>query len=177
MFRTISSVRRRLLTLVIVPSVFFCGFTGTLLTVHLNQKLLDQTAAYGEATLQLVSNHLAEYVIHEDPKALTVLVARMQAGGRMQSLEVYDIDNRLLAQAGRDLSGGHSFIRDLTYQDSTIGHVRLTLVTPRPAIFIAAMLPAIFFSGLALLLLGALIRLYGDFIYFWLVRDPPTGKQ
>ncbi len=165
MSRIFRSARIRLIIIFLVPAIIFSSLAYGFSVVYFEAKFATQVNRYGQATAQQISHLVAEYVMHEDILSLTVFIAQLQSESQIESLEVYNADNQLLAQAGRD-SRGPSFTHELNYQDSMIGYLRLT-VTP-VAERSNWLLAPIALLALGILFTGMALWLVGDFIYLWL---------
>ncbi len=118
----------RLALVVVLPSLILTGIAWATIYFFFDRQLESRVTAYGEATIVPIAELMAEYVEHENVLAVTILATRLRNETNIESIEIYDVSDGLLAQAGRDV-GGRSFSRQLTYQDSTIGHIRITVAS------------------------------------------------
>lgn len=132
----------RLGLLVMVPALAVGAIAYLSIHFFLGQQLKAHAAEYGEATIVPVAELVAEYVEHENVVALTLLATKLRDETPIESIEIYDAGDGLLARAGRD-SGGDSFSRQLTYQDTTIGRIRITVNAPANQLSPLSLLPPV----------------------------------
>lgn len=159
------------LPLIIGLSVFF------ILSTDFSHRSKEQQRQYGEATAAQLSDFLAAYVMADDILSLNVITARISDRDQVISIAVFDDTDRMLAQSGRPSLAGTTFSSEITFQDSVIGYVRVTVPDTPVANQILLLIPVLLMGGI--LILG---WFRSDLIIAWLNPLPseesdalPTG--
>ena len=163
-----TALHTRLWLLVVVPSVVFFLASCLLLHDQYRMQLAAQAKDYGEAVTLPIADLLAHYVQRRDQVSLTVLATGLQERTPIATIEVYDIHQQLLAQAG-GRKGEHFFSRQITYQDSTIGHLHISLDTPADELpYLPLLLALLVLGGL-----GGVLWVYRPQLVAWALAEPP----
>ena len=120
---------RQLLSLLVPPAVFgaivFFALAGRIADAE--SEVIEQ---FGSFTVSQLAQHLSQYVVEGDLLSLNVIVSQMAENDSVTSISVYNQANQLIAQAGRRTAGTVAFTSEMSFQDSTIGFVRLSVAPP-----------------------------------------------
>ena len=117
----------RLLILLILPVALVSATIYLGQVLYFDKIVKKQSEIYAVSAASRIADHLARFVIEEDLLSLNVLVARIATGAPITSLAVYDSQHRLVAQVGRVQRRERTFTQEITFQDSMVGHITLTL--------------------------------------------------
>lgn len=165
-------VKNRLFTiLVLLPAI-----TAVLVASGFYQQLLFQLqqeqSNYGYSTARLMASQLAQAVVADDVVSLNVLVTRLTNEEPIDFVSVYDDNNRLLVQSGRQRSGARSYSSEITFQDSLVGFVNVSVAhTSFNAMYVIVAL-----FGLAVAYIVVVWRLLPG-VLIWLNGESPVEAE
>ncbi|MGI9322302.1 MAG: hypothetical protein ACR2PJ_01865, partial [Pseudomonadales bacterium] len=137
-------------------------------------QLERQAVEYGEAATIPLADLFAEYVLHKDMLSLTVLATGLQEQTPIATVEIYDVNQNLLAQVG-GARGDYAFSRQLSYQDSIIGHMTITIDPLAGNLSLLALLPPLLILLLMLGALGAVLWVKRVKLTGWILAQHYTG--
>jgi hypothetical protein len=118
----------RLFLLLAIPPVLIAILVYTMLSVHFGSVVAQQQHSFGTATADLLSDALVQSLVEKDLLSLNVVVTEMANSDSIEFVAVYDDDNTLIAQSGRE-TDSPSYSKEITFQDSIVGFVRV-IITP-----------------------------------------------
>jgi hypothetical protein len=129
---------------------------------------------YGQSTASQLAKNLAQQVIDRDILSLNVLVTRLTTDEPIQFVAIYDDHNQLIAQSGKEIRNNESYSAEITFQDSMIGFVRVSVAPARRDLAVP----------LAIILLAAVAYLIGlirgtPFLLRWIAdqKRPPIEDE
>ena len=171
----VRDTKRRLTTILIALPLLAGGLVFFTITQHQQGAIETEQSRFGHSSARQLAAQVAGYVVERDILPLNVLVTHLTRDEPLQFAAIYDESNRLIAQSGKEQRNNSSYTAEVTFQDSLIGRVRIT-VSPTKT---DSRLPA-----LLLILLGAgyslLIRRFSPLIHSWIDQEPtpvPVDNQ
>lgn len=128
------------------PHPFAVAFLATLLTAvglialwQLTDDSQNRTDAYGASLAAGLAQLTIDPLLQQDRIALGVLANRTLELPEVSGIAVYTIDNQVLAASGQTDNGLH-YTEPVTFDDSIMGYVRISLSQPGGQSSIAALL-------------------------------------
>lgn len=110
-----------------VPALLLSLLIAASLFIAYDTNISEQQQLYGQATVEQLSEQFATHLVDEDILSINVLAKRSAKTGQLAFIAIYDAGNNLLAQSGRESAGVRSFTREITFQDSLVGSIRIVL--------------------------------------------------
>jgi uncharacterized membrane protein affecting hemolysin expression len=168
-------VRIRAILVALFPALSICAIVVGLLAYDSHQNIGAQSQRFGNAMADQLAITATDHLINQDALSLNIMVRDLLSQGHFEFAAIHDQDSNLVAQAGKSNNLQATFTRDITFQDTVIGHLRLGLRSGTPATM------QILVVGLALFLLLAVIFsagiwFYGDLLLLWITALPAPAK-
>lgn len=121
--------RRRLLALLIAMPLVAGTLVAFILFADQNQLMKQDQNQYGEATAIQLAGQLEQYLVDDEVISLNVITTQLTRQGPVHFVAVYNAQNRLVAQSGQSKPDGKSYSAEITFQNSVIGFVRISVDT------------------------------------------------
>ena len=122
-------IQSRLFLLLALPPLLLGVLIYLLAYAYFDQVSENQKREFGASLAAQVADHFTQPVVDEDLLSLNVLASRLTKEPHIEFIAVYGEDNNLLAQAGRESTRTSSFTNEMTFQDSMVGFVRITITS------------------------------------------------
>ncbi len=158
---------KRLLLLLVTPPLLAASLVYLATTYEFTRLLDGQQRFHGEAIADQTAELVTQYVVDGDMLSLNVMIRRLADNEQIEFAAIYDDDNQLILQAGREHKGQMSFTKELTFQDSTVGRIRLTV---RPVV--AASFWRLPLAAFTLFAYALVVLRYAPQIRGWLAEAP-----
>lgn len=178
MTRNVVSTRFRIkwLAAILVPILGSAVVTTWVATTAVHRQLEERTRLFGNAMADQLALTVTDQLVQKDLLSLNVVLNDLTAKGDFSFASVYSVDNRLLAQAGRNGGDLLIFTRDVVFQNASAGSVQIGLgkqylTTPTTRILMIVILVHL----MLVICLGTVGWLYGDFVYLWMTRPGSAG--
>ena len=119
--------RNRLFTIMILLPAITAVIVASGFYQHLQFQLQQEQSSYGHSVSRLMASQLAQSVVDDDIVSLNVLVTQLTTNEPIEFIAVYDDSNQLLVQSGRERAGAGSYSSEITFQDSLVGFVTVSV--------------------------------------------------
>jgi hypothetical protein len=180
MTRNVVSTRFRIkwLAAILVPILGSAVVTTWVATTAVHRQLEERTRLFGNAMADQLALTVTDQLVQKDLLSLNVVLNDLTAKGDFSFASVYSVDNRLLAQAGRNGGDLLIFTRDVVFQNASAGSVQIGLgkqylTTPTTRILMIVILVHL----MLVICLGTVGWLYGDFVYLWMTLPGSAGND
>ena len=161
----------RVLLITCLPILCIGLILTTLLAGLMQQQLSQQSQKFGQTTTDQMASAVVDHLVNEDLLSLSLLVRNAILNNHCNFVSVYNVDNLLLAQAGRNHPNNRIFTDEVTVQNVVLGYVEVgfngSLINARVVDFIVV---SIILHCLGLLLVAAMGWRFGDLIYLWIMQ-------
>lgn len=166
-------LRSRIIALVLAPLILSAVISTWLVTNFTQNQLNAQSQQFGQAITDQLATTAIDYLVSNDLLSLNVVLDDLLANESFEFAAIYDTNNNLLAQSGKQQKPQQSYTRSIIFQDSSLGHVLVTLETrTRTEKIIQILAGALMLHLLIALLVTGLIWFYGDLMYLWITKQP-----
>ena len=136
-------IRIRVILLSLLPVFLVIMLVTLFLASSFHLSLSRQNMKFGNTMADQIALTSTEYLINQDSVSLNVILRDLLSSAYFEFAAIYDADGSLITQAGKSASTQTTFTRDITSQNTVVGHLSLGLTTkhfPTGRIIIAAML-------------------------------------
>ena len=122
----------RLLTLLILPPFIASSFV--LLANVLQQESIfeREQSLFGKSSAKQIARQIGNEIIENNLLSLHVMLTRLSRDEPIGLVAVYDENDKLIAQSGEERKTDLSYESEVTFQDSLIGRVKVTLTHSKP---------------------------------------------
>jgi len=117
----------RLLQLLAGPPLIIGLLVFFILSADFSARSSKQQQHFGEAIVTQLSDFLVQYIVTNDILSLNVITTKLSGNSLISSVAVYDDKDNLIAQSGRTTGSTRFFTKEITFQDSVIGYVRVAI--------------------------------------------------
>ena len=118
---------KRLLLLLVTPPLLAASLVYLATTYEFTRLFDRQQRFHGDAIADQTAELVTQYVVDGDMLSLNVMIRRLTDNEQLEFAAIYDDNDQLILQAGREHKGQMSFTKELTFQDSTVGRIRVTV--------------------------------------------------
>jgi hypothetical protein len=119
---------KRRLTALLVALPFLAGaLVFFSITQYLSEVVESEQSRFGQSSARQVAAQVAGYVVEGNLLSLNVIVAQLTRDEPLQFVAIYDESNQLIAQSGKEERTNTSYTAEVTFQDSLVGRVRVTV--------------------------------------------------
>ena len=119
--------KRRLAGLLVSLPLFAGWLVFFSITQYQGRVVELEQSRFGESSARQLAAQVANHVIEENLLSLNVIVAQLTRNEPLQFVAIYDESNHLIAQSGKEERTNASYTAEVTFQDSLVGRVRLTV--------------------------------------------------
>ena len=164
---TSSAVRIRTILVSLIPALIISTLVTGFVTSFAQSTLNRESLRFGNTIADQLAITSADYLVNQDALSLNITLRSLSSQGEFGFAAIYDAERNLIAQVGKPAEAHLVFTRDVTLQNTVVGHLRLGLEpneTPIVELVIAAF--SLFFilgAGFAIV-----IWFYGDLFFAWI---------
>jgi len=119
--------KRRLTGLLVVLPLLAGGFVFFTITQYQASVVGFEQSRFGQSSAKQLAAQVASYVMEDNLLSLNVIVAQLTRDEPLQFVAIYDESNQLIAQSGKEELTNTSYTAEVTFQDSLVGRVRVTV--------------------------------------------------
>lgn len=119
--------KRRLTALLVVLPLLAGGLVFFSITQFQARVIELEQSRFGQSSARQLAAQVAGYVVEDNLLSLNVIVAQLTRDEPLQFVAIYDESNRLIAQSGKEERTNTSYTAEVTFQDSLVGRVRVTV--------------------------------------------------
>ncbi len=120
--------RKRRLTALLVVIPLLAGGLVFLSISQFQARLVEvEQSRFGQSSARQLAAQVAGYVVEDKLLSLNVIVAQLTRDEPLQFVAIYDESNQLIAQSGKEERTNTSYTAEVTFQDSLVGRVRVTV--------------------------------------------------
>lgn len=119
--------KNRLFTVLVLLPTITALVVGGGFYQHLHFQFKQEQASYGLSVARLTASQLVQPIVDGDIVSLNVLTTRLTTNEPIEYVAVYDDNNRLLVQSGREHSDLDTYSAEITFQDSLVGFVNVAV--------------------------------------------------
>ncbi len=171
-------IRIRIIIAILIPFVLSAAVSTLIITSYVSRQIADQSSQFGQAIADQLANTAIDYLVSNDVLSLNVILDELRNRGNFDFAAIYNPNNQLLAQSGKQLSLEQSFTREINFQDTNLGYVLIELDrTEISSIQDTLVATTIILHGLIAAAVCALLWFYGDFLYLYLTGTGRKGRQ
>lgn len=121
--------RKHRLTCLLVALPLFTGTIVFLASTQYQSKALGlEQSRFGQSSARQLAAQVASDVVEGNLLTLNVTVARLTRNEPLEFVGIYDESNRLIAQSGKEARAHKSYTAEVTFQDTLVGRVRVTVL-------------------------------------------------
>jgi hypothetical protein len=119
---------KRRLTALLVSLPLAAGLLVFLAITQYQGRVVElEQSRFGESSARQLAAQVANHVVEDNLLSLNVIVAQLTRDEPLQFVAIYDESNHLIAQSGKEEQTDTSYTAEVTFQDSLVGRVRLTV--------------------------------------------------
>ena len=119
---------KRRLTALLVSLPLVAGWLVFLAVTQYQGRVVElEQSRFGESSARQLAAQVANHVVEGDLLSLNFIVAQLIRDEPLQFVAIYDASNHLIAQSGKEERTNTSYTAEVTFQDSLVGRVRLTV--------------------------------------------------
>ena len=169
-------IRIRVILLSLLPVFLIIMLVTLFLASSFHLSLSRQNMKFGNTMADQIALTSTEYLINQDSVSLNVILRDLLSSAYFEFAAIYDADGSLITQAGKSARTQTTFTRDITSQNTVVGHLSLGLTTkhfPTGRIIITAMLISMILG----IIIGLIIWFYGSILYLWITGTLPEKKR
>ncbi len=167
--------RLRAIAVVLSPVVIIGVLLTWLLASSAEHNLRQQSLRFGNSIAAQLAITTSDYLVNRDALSLNIMLRDLLDDGNFGFAAVHDADRNLVAQAGKPNERQAFFTRDITFQDTAIGHLRLGL-TPHASPTQGFVLGAATLILSFVACIAAAIWFRGHLLVPWLTGSTGPGK-
>ncbi|MGV0035329.1 MAG: hypothetical protein ACNYPE_10330 [Candidatus Azotimanducaceae bacterium WSBS_2022_MAG_OTU7] len=120
--------RKRRLTALLVVIPLLAGGLVFLTISQFQARLVEvEQSRFGQSSARQLAAQVAGYIVEDNLLSLNVIVAQLTRDEPLQFVAIYDESNQLIAQSGKEERTNTSYTAEVTFQDSLVGRVRVTV--------------------------------------------------
>ena len=119
--------KRRLIALLLVLPILAGGLVFSSVTQYQARAVELEQSRFGQSSARQLAAQVASYVVEDNLLSLNVIVAQLTRNEPLQFVAIYDESNQLIVQSGREERTNASYTAEVTFQDSLVGRVRMTV--------------------------------------------------
>jgi len=119
--------KRRLIALLLVLPILAGGLVFFTVTQYQARAVELEQSRFGQSSARQLAAQVASYVVEDNLLSLNVIVAQLTRNEPLQFVAIYDESNQLIVQSGREERTNASYTAEVTFQDSLVGRVRMTV--------------------------------------------------
>ena len=119
--------KRRLIALLLVLPLLAGGLVFFTITQYQAKVVELEQTRFGQSSARQLAAQVASYVVEDNLLSLNVIVAQLTRNEPLQFVAIYDESNHLIVQSGKEERTNTSYTAEVTFQDSLVGRVRLTV--------------------------------------------------
>lgn len=119
--------KRRLTALLVVLPLLAGGLVFFAITQSQSRVVELEQSRFGQSSARQLAAQVAGYVVEGNLLSLNVIVAQLTRDEPLQFVAIYDESNQLIAQSGKEERTNTSYTAEVTFQDSLVGRVRVTI--------------------------------------------------
>jgi hypothetical protein len=119
--------KRRLPALLILLPLFAGGLVFFVITQYQGRVVELEQSRFGESSARQLAAQVSNYVVEGNLLSLNIIVAQLTRNEPLQFVAIYDESNHLIAQGGKEKQTNPSYTAEVTFQDSLVGRVRVTV--------------------------------------------------
>lgn len=120
--------RKRRLTALLVVLPLLAGAIVFFTITQFQAKVVElEQSRFGQSSARQLATQVAGYVVEDNLLSLNVIVAQLTRDEPLQFVAIYDESNQLIAQSGKEERANTSYTAEVTFQDSLVGRVRITV--------------------------------------------------
>lgn len=162
-------LRIRAILILVFPTLLICAAVTAYAAATAATGLARAEVDFGEAIVDQLALTTVDYLVNEDVLSLNIMMRDLLAKGYFNFAAIHDDDSQLIAQVG--LSGeGPTFIQDITFQNTVVGHLRVQLDAPESVVTSIVGLAALL-TLTTLSVLGGAVWFYGDLLFIWITGE------
>ncbi len=162
----------RLVQLFAGPPIVIGLIVFFILSIDFQKRSTQQQQYFGEAAAAQLSNFVVQYVITDDILSLNVITAEINENIQVSSVAIYNENDDLIAQSGREADNATFFTKEIIFQDSVIGYVRVSTHDASIANHALLVLPVTIVLGLV-----SVAWLRPEWIVNWLYNRPVSQTE
>ncbi len=162
-------LRIRAILILVIPTLLICAAVTAYAAATAATGLARSEADFGQAIVDQLALTTVDYLVNEDVLSLNIMMRDLLAKGYFNFAAIHDDDRHLIAQVGRS-GEGPTFIQDITFQNTVVGHLRVQLDAPESVITGIVSLAA-FLTLTTLTILGGAVWFYGDLFFIWITGE------
>jgi hypothetical protein len=120
--------RKRRLAALLVSFPLFAGWLVFFAITQYQGSVIElEQSKFGESSARQLAVQVASFVVEDNLLSLNVIVAQLTRNEPLQFVAIYDESNYLIAQSGKEEPTNASYTAEVTFQDSLVGRVRVTV--------------------------------------------------
>ena len=170
-----ATVRLRTILVTLIPALIISTLVTWFVSVITQSTLNRESQRFGNTIADQLAITSADYIVNQDALSLNITLRDLSSQGEFKFAAIHDAERNLIAQVGKADETHLIFTRDVTLQNTLVGHLRLGLKpnkAPVTEIIIATLI--IFFAlGAGF---GVVVWSYGDLFFSWIIGTD-NGKN
>jgi len=119
--------KRRLIALLVVLPLLAGGLVFFTITQYQARVIELEQSRFGLSLARQLAAQVASDVVEDNLVSLNVIVAQLTRNEPLQFVAIYDETNQLIVQSGKEERTNTSYTAEVTFQDSLVGRVRMTI--------------------------------------------------
>jgi uncharacterized membrane protein affecting hemolysin expression len=119
--------KRRLIALLVVLPLLAGALVFFTITQYQARVVELEQSRFGQSSARQLAAQVASYVVEDNLLSLNVIVAQLTRNEPLQFVAIYDESNQLIVQSGKEERTNTSYTAEVTFQDSLVGRVRMTV--------------------------------------------------
>ena len=119
--------KRRLTALLVVLPLFAGGLVFFTITQYQARVVELEQSRFGQSSARQLAAQVTSHVVEDNLVSLNVILAQLTRNEPLQFVAIYDESNQLIVQSGKEERTNTSYTAEVTFQDSLVGRVRMTV--------------------------------------------------
>jgi uncharacterized membrane protein affecting hemolysin expression len=120
--------RKLRITALLVSLPIFAGGLVFFVIAQYQASVVElEQSRFGESSARQLAAQVSNYIVEGNLLSLNVIVAQLTRNEPLQFVAIYDESNHLIAQSGKEERTNASHTAEVTFQDSLVGRVRVTV--------------------------------------------------
>ena len=120
--------KRRLTALLVVLPLLTGAIVFLAITQYQSAAQKLEQSRFGQSSARQLAAQVASDVVEGNLLTLNVTVAQLTRNEPLEFVGIYDESNQLIAQSGKEARAHTSYTAEVTFQDSLVGRVRVTVL-------------------------------------------------
>ena len=170
------TIHIRTIIVTLTPALVLSVFMTWFLSSYLHTRLVGEANRFGNTIADQLVITATDSLVNQDVLSLNIMLRDLLAQDNFEFAAVYDTESNLLAQAGKTTDSHLVFTREITFQNTLVGHLRLGLKSSYTPIVELIAMAVLLFTVIAIFSTLA-IWFYGDLFYRWMLGSPESRSM